>query len=81
MHKRKITKEGRVNIPAEILHLFRLKEEDEVVISHNKSSIIIKPFVDQGRCAITGKPSSNLTKIGESYISKEGLKLIADKMK
>ncbi|MCM3405460.1 AbrB/MazE/SpoVT family DNA-binding domain-containing protein [Cytobacillus oceanisediminis] len=76
MHKRKVTKEGRVNIPAELLAMFRIKEDDWVEVTSNRTSIIIKKFNDPQICAVTGKVSKNLMKFGETYISKEGLEII-----
>jgi AbrB family transcriptional regulator, transcriptional pleiotropic regulator of transition state genes len=80
MHKRKVTKEGRVNIPIELLGKFRIQENDFVEITSNKTSIIIKKYVDEQVCFITGKVSKNLIKIGNAYISKEGLKILKEKL-
>ncbi|MED3677096.1 MULTISPECIES: AbrB/MazE/SpoVT family DNA-binding domain-containing protein [Bacillus] len=80
MHLRKVTKEGRVNIPAELLERFTIKEEDYVEITSNRSSIIIRKHRDRKVCAITGKVSKNLQKIGDAYISREGLELIKEKI-
>lgn len=79
MHKRKVTKEGRVNIPIELLEQFRIKENDFVEVTNNRTSIIIKKFQDNRVCSITGKVSRNLIKVGNAYISKEGLELIKKK--
>lgn len=76
MHLRKITKEGRVNIPVEFLELFKLKENDFVEVTTNKKSILIKKHREANVCAVTGTVSKNLIKIGESYFSKEGIALI-----
>ncbi|MEK5105016.1 AbrB/MazE/SpoVT family DNA-binding domain-containing protein [Cytobacillus sp. FSL M8-0252] len=76
MHKRKVTKEGRVNIPIEYLEQFRIKENDFVEVTANRTSIIIKKFHDKSICDITGKVSKNLMKIGNAYISKEGIEMI-----
>lgn len=79
MHKRKVTKEGRVNIPIELLEQFRIKENDFVEVTSNRTSIIIKKFQDKTVCSVTGKVSKNLMKIGNAYISKEGLEIIKKK--
>lgn len=79
MHKRKVTKEGRVNIPIELLEQFRIKENDFVEVTSNRTSIIIKKFQDKTVCSVTGKVSKNLMQIGNAYISKEGLEIIKKK--
>ncbi|MED5094493.1 AbrB/MazE/SpoVT family DNA-binding domain-containing protein [Bacillus safensis] len=79
MHLRKVTKEGRVNIPVELLEMFRIKENDFVEVTANRSSIVIRKHKESRVCSITGKVSRNLYKIGEAYISKEGLELIQKK--
>ncbi|MGG1021114.1 AbrB/MazE/SpoVT family DNA-binding domain-containing protein [Bacillus altitudinis] len=79
MHLRKVTKEGRVNIPTELLERFTIKENDYVEVTSNRSSIIIRKHRDRKVCAITGKVSKNLFKVGEAYISKEGLEMIKEK--
>ncbi|MFS0783346.1 AbrB/MazE/SpoVT family DNA-binding domain-containing protein [Bacillus sp. 1P06AnD] len=78
MHKRRVTREGRVNIPAELLAAFRIKENDYVEVSHNTQSIIIKPFKDKQYCAITGKLARKGQMIGDVFVSEEGIKLIKD---
>lgn len=76
MHTRKITKEGRVNIPVEYLDIFDLKENDIVEVSTNRTSIIIKKHRDEKVCVVTGKVSDNIIKVGDCYLSKEGLSLL-----
>ena len=80
MHKRRITKEGRVNIPSEILERFALQEDDYVEVDHNRTHIIIKKHRNAQTCVVTGKVNSYLTKFGEAYISKEGLEIIQKKV-
>lgn len=80
MHLRKITKEGRVNIPVEYLDRFQIKENDFVEVTCTRSNILIKKHRDSEICCITGKVSKHLTKVGESYISKEGFKILREKM-
>ncbi|MCM3227554.1 AbrB/MazE/SpoVT family DNA-binding domain-containing protein [Terribacillus saccharophilus] len=76
MHTRKVTKEGRVNIPVELMRLFDIKEEDSVTVTHDLKGIRILKQADQHRCAITGELSDKLYKVGEAYISKEGLEIL-----
>lgn len=76
MHLRKVTKEGRVNIPVEYLERFRIKENDWVEVTVNRTNILIKKHKNSNICSVTGKVSKNLTKIGEAYISSEGLQLL-----
>lgn len=78
MHLRKITAEGRVNIPIELLEKYDLSIHDLVVIEDDNKNIIIRKCPDFFRCAITNKVFDKQLeiKIGESYISREGLDLI-----
>lgn len=78
MHLRKITKEGRVNIPVEILKQFNLNENEIVEVSSNEHSIIINKHKPETICSITGKTfkKSDLAVIGSAYISQEGFELI-----
>lgn len=80
MHKRRVTKEGRVNIPAEILERFNIKEDDFVEVDHNRTTITIKKHRSAKTCCVTGKINSHLSKFGEAYISKEGLEIIQTKL-
>ncbi len=43
-------------------------------ISYNDTQIIIEPHRQTYVCAITGKISTEAVKIGEAWISKEGIK-------
>jgi len=78
MHFRKVTQEGRVNIPIELIKKHNLEINETVVVEDSKDSIIIRKLPDFFRCAITNtvyeKPLE--IKIGEAYISEEGLKEI-----
>lgn len=80
MHKRKITKEGRVNIPVEFLERFRIKEDDFVEVTSNRQFILIKKFKEANVCSVTGKVSKHLKKVGEAYVSKEGFEIIKKEM-
>lgn len=80
MHKRKVTKEGRVTIPIEYLERFRIKEDDFVEVTSNRQGIIIKKFKETNVCAITGKVSKNLEQIGDVFVSREGLELMKKKL-
>jgi transcriptional pleiotropic regulator of transition state genes len=80
MHKRRVTKEGRVNIPQEIMERFDIKEDDFVEVDSNRTTITIKKFKDNRTCAVTGKVNSHVSKFGEAYISKEGLDIIQKKL-
>lgn len=72
-HKRRVTKEGRVNIPVEYLEKFRIQEDDYVTVDANRQCIMIKKFRDTNVCAITGKTASHGKMVGEVFISEEGL--------
>lgn len=81
--KRRVTREGRVNIPIDYLKTFGIKYNDYVDVSHNDTEIIIRKLPKEGFCPITNKvfPKNELTKIGETTVSKEGLKLLEDYFK
>lgn len=80
MHKRRVTKEGRVNIPVELLERFRIKENDYVSVTANRQHILIKKYTDASVCSVTGKVSSHLTQVGDAFISKEGFEMLKKKM-
>lgn len=77
-HKRKVTKEGRVNIPIEIMESFGIKVDDFVNVSATPEGILITKYFEENFCVIMRKvyPLEKLNKIGEVYISDEGLALI-----
>lgn len=73
MHTTRINRLGRIVIPKEILEIFQLKEGDSVDIMHNERQIIIEPHKQRYVCAVTGKVTSEAIRIGEAWISKEGM--------
>lgn len=77
-HKRKVTKEGRVNIPVEYMENFGIKVEDFVDVSATNEGILIKKYKDHNYCVIMERiyPENELHKIGDVYISNEGLTLL-----
>ncbi len=80
LHKRKVTKEGRVNIPIEFLEQFKIQEDDSVSVTANKQCIMIRKFKDTNVCAITGKTGSRMIRVGEVSVSNEGLDLLKKAM-
>ncbi|MEK6190150.1 MAG: AbrB/MazE/SpoVT family DNA-binding domain-containing protein [Carnobacterium alterfunditum] len=80
MHKRKVTKEGRVTIPIEFMEQFRIKENDFVVVTANRQHILLKKYRETNVCSVTGKVSAHLTKVGEAYVSKEGFEILKKTM-
>ncbi len=80
MHIRKVTQEGRVNIPVELLSKYGLKVHDEVIIDDDNERIYIKKMDNNFVCSITNKVFQNplMVKIGEATISEEGLNLIKE---
>lgn len=80
MHKRKVTKEGRVNIPVEYLDKFRIKENDMVEVTTNRQGIVIKKYKETRVCAITGRAAKHLIPVGDVYVSKEGFELLKKKL-
>ena len=67
-------------IPKEILEMFELHEGDLVDITHNDRQIILEPHRQRYVCAVTGKVADEAIRIGEAWISKEGLKQIVKYM-
>ncbi|WP_341963563.1 hypothetical protein NM897_16910 (plasmid) [Planococcus maritimus] len=63
-----------------ILERFRLKEGDLVDITHNDRQIIVEPHRQRYVCAVTGKVADEAIRIGEAWISKEGLRQIVKYM-
>lgn len=80
MHTKRINQLGRIVIPKEILEIFQLKEGDSVDIMHNEKQIIIEPHKQRYVCAVTGKVTDEAIRIGEAWISKEGMKEIVNYM-
>lgn len=78
MIQRKITENGRITLPKELLDRLNLKKDDIVEIDEKDGMIIIKKYLSEYVCAITGKVTSKGVKIGNSFISYEGLKKIEE---
>lgn len=53
---------------------------DLIDISYNETQIIVEPHRETYVCAITGKISKEAVKIGEAWISKEGIKKLIEYM-
>lgn len=67
-------------LPKDILDRFHLNDGDQIDISFNDTQIIIEPHRQTYVCAITGKISNEAVKIGEAWISKEGIKKLIEYM-
>ncbi|MFC4711774.1 AbrB/MazE/SpoVT family DNA-binding domain-containing protein [Planococcus dechangensis] len=80
MHTKRINNSGRIVIPKEILEMFELHEGDLVDVTHNDRQIIVEPHRQRYVCAVTGKVADEAIRIGEAWISKEGLKQIVKYM-
>ncbi|MDE0582884.1 AbrB/MazE/SpoVT family DNA-binding domain-containing protein [Planococcus sp. A6] len=80
MHTKRINNSGRIVIPKEILEMFELQEGDLVDVTHNERQIILEPHRQRYVCAVTGKVADEAIRIGEAWISKEGLKQIVKYM-
>jgi len=80
VHTKRINNLGRIVIPKEILEMFELHEGDLVDITHNDRQIIVEPHRQRYVCAVTGKVTEEAIRIGEAWISKEGLKQIVKYM-
>ncbi|MFP3324591.1 AbrB/MazE/SpoVT family DNA-binding domain-containing protein [Planococcus sp. SIMBA_160] len=80
MHTKRINNSGRIVIPKEILEMFELQEGDLVDVTHNDRQIILEPHRQRYVCAVTGKVADEAIRIGEAWISKEGLRQIVKYM-
>lgn len=80
MHTKRIGALGRFVLPKEILDRFQLEAGDLIDISYNETQIIVEPHRDSYMCAITGKVSTEAVKIGEAWVSKEGIKKLIEYM-
>ena len=80
MHTKRINNSGRIVIPKEMLEMFELQEGDLVDVTHNDRQIIVEPHRQRYVCAVTGKVADEAIRIGEAWISKEGLKQIVKYM-
>ena len=80
MHSKRINNSGRIVIPKEILEMFELQEGDLVDVTHNDRQIILEPHRQRYVCAVTGKVADEAIRIGEAWISKEGLRQIVKYM-
>ena len=80
MHTKRINNSGRIVIPKEILEMFELQEGDLVDVTHNERQIILEPHRQRYVCAVTGKVADEAIRIGEAWISKEGLRQIVKYM-
>lgn len=80
MHTKRINNSGRIVIPKEILEMFELHEGDLVDVTYNDRQIILEPHRQRYVCAVTGKVADEAIRIGEAWISKEGLKQIVKYM-
>ena len=80
MQTKRIAKSGRILVPRDILDRFQLDDGDLIDISYNETQIMIEPHNQTYLCAITGKISKEAVKIGEAWISKEGIKKLMENM-
>lgn len=80
MHTKRVGKLGRIVLPKDILDRFQLEAGDLIDISHTDTQIIVEPHRESYVCAITGKVSNEAVKIGEAWISKEGIKKLIEYM-
>jgi len=80
LQTKRIAKSGRIILPKDILDRFQLDDGDLIDISYNETQIMIEPHNQTYMCAITGKISKEAVKIGEAWISKEGIKKLMENM-
>ncbi|MBU8732524.1 AbrB/MazE/SpoVT family DNA-binding domain-containing protein [Cytobacillus oceanisediminis] len=76
MYLRKVDYTNRITLPSKICEKFHIKKDDQVEVSHNDEYILIKKYQPEFVCAITGKITDRGNKIGNAFISDEGLELI-----
>lgn len=75
---RKVDYAGRINIPNELCEKFAIKKDDVIQITDDGHYIKIKKYRPEFVCAITGKITDDGHKIGDAFISMDGIKEIID---
>jgi len=80
LHTKRIGNLGRIVLPKEILDRFQMETGDLIDISYNETQIIVEPHRETYVCAITGKLSKEAVKIGEAWVSKEGIRKLIEYM-
>ena len=81
MYTRRVHNSGRINLPDELCEKFSIKKDDVIQISHDSEHILIKKHQPEYVCVITGKITDKGIKIGNAFISLDGLKEIQNAMK
>jgi AbrB family transcriptional regulator, transcriptional pleiotropic regulator of transition state genes len=79
--KRKVDYTGRITLPSELCEKFDIKKDDLVDVSNNDEFILIKKYQAEFVCVITGKVTDQGKKIGNAFISNEGLKMLSKVIK
>lgn len=74
--RRKVDYTGRITLPSELCKKFDIKKDDMVDVTNNEKYILIKKYQSEFVCVITGKITDKGKKIGNAFISNEGLKMI-----
>lgn len=76
MYTRKVDHQARITLPSDLCEKFNIKKDDVVEVTNNEQYILIKKYQPEYVCVITGKITDDGRKIGNAFISTEGLKLI-----
>lgn len=78
MALRKVDYTGRITLPSELCEKFNIKKDDVVEVTNNNEYILIKKYQPEFVCVITGKITDQGMKVGNSFISEDGIKLILE---
>jgi AbrB family transcriptional regulator, transcriptional pleiotropic regulator of transition state genes len=76
MFRHKVDHQGRITLPTILCEKFNIKKGDTVEVSNNNTHIILRKYQDEYLCSITGKLAKKGIKIGDSFVSNEGLEMI-----
>ncbi|WP_231868377.1 AbrB/MazE/SpoVT family DNA-binding domain-containing protein [Fictibacillus phosphorivorans] len=73
---------GRIVIPKEIRRNFGIEHNDPMEIFIDGEQVVLKKYVPNFACAVTGKVSSENKKFGEKglILSPEGIKIILEQL-
>lgn len=77
-YRRKIDATNRVSIPTEYMEKYNLQSKDYVDIKDEHGIITIEKHQPEFVCAITGKVTDKGERIGDAFISYEGMEQIIE---
>lgn len=81
MSVKKVDYNGRINIPNELCVRYNLNKDDMVEITDDGEYIKLKKYQPEYVCVVTGKITDKGHKIGNAFISDDGINLILKAVK